>query len=149
MAGKAIGWRAAAGWLSDKIGRKAMLVFAYGGGMLAAWPVFSLIAAADGNLVVITVLCIVPLLINSGYSAISAVVKAELFPAHVRALGVALPYALANAVFGGTAESVALHFKGIGHESYFYLYITGILAVGLLVALRMRDTRRTSLIQED
>ena len=106
-------------------------------------------AGAGGNLVTITVLCIVPLLINSGYSSISAVVKAELFPAHVRALGVALPYALANAVFGGTAEAVALRFKGAGLESGFYLYIAGILAVGLLVALLMRDTRRTSLIQED
>ena len=122
---------------------------AFGGGVLAAYPVFSLIAGAGGNLVVVTVLCIVPLLINSGYSAISAVVKAELFPAHVRALGVALPYALANAVFGGTAEAVALRFKGAGHESGFYLYIAGILAVGLLVAVTMRDTRRTSLIQED
>lgn len=138
-----------AGWVSDKVGRKPMLIFAYGGGMLAAWPVFSLIAAADGNLVVITALCVAPLLINSGYSAISAVVKAELFPVHVRALGVALPYALANAVFGGTAESVALHFKAAGRESHFYLYIAGVLAVGLLVAVSMRDTRRNSLIQED
>ena len=138
-----------AGWISDRVGRKAMLIFAFGGGVLAAYPVFSLIAGAGGNLVLVTALCIVPLLINSGYSAISAVVKAELFPAHVRALGVALPYALANAVFGGTAEAVALRFKGAGHESVFYLYIAGVLAVGLLVAVTMRDTRRTSLIHED
>jgi MHS family alpha-ketoglutarate permease-like MFS transporter len=138
-----------AGWISDRVGRKAMLIFAFGGGVLAAYPVFSLIAGAGGDLVVVTVLCIVPLLINSGYSSISAVVKAELFPAHVRALGVALPYALANALFGGTAEAVALRFKGAGHESGFYLYVAAILAVGLLVSLAMRDTRRTSLIHED
>jgi MHS family alpha-ketoglutarate permease-like MFS transporter len=138
-----------AGWISDRVGRKTMLIVAFGGGVLAAYPVFSLIAGAGGNLVLVTALCILPLLINSGYSSISAVVKAELFPAHVRALGVALPYALANAVFGGTAEAVALHFKGAGHESGFYLYVAVILAVGLLVSLMMRDTRRTSLIHED
>ncbi|MCQ0011853.1 ATP-binding protein [Actinomadura madurae] len=44
------------------------------------------------------------LVIVSGYTSANAVVKAELFPTHVRALGVALPYALANALFGGTAE---------------------------------------------
>jgi MHS family alpha-ketoglutarate permease-like MFS transporter len=139
----------AAGWISDRVGRKRMLIFAFGGGVLAAYPVFSLIAASGGNLVLVTALCILPLLINSGYSAISAVVKAELFPAHVRALGVALPYALANAVFGGTAEAVALGFKGAGRESGFYLYVAAVLAVGLLVALSMRDTQRTSLIHED
>ncbi len=49
------------------------------------------------------------MVIVTGYTAINAVVKAELFPAHIRALGVALPYVIANTIFGGTAELVALH----------------------------------------
>ena len=69
------------------------------------------------------------LVIVTGYTAINAVVKAELFPAHIRALGVALPYALANAIFGGTAEYVALWFKSSGMESGFYWYVTGMIAV--------------------
>jgi MHS family alpha-ketoglutarate permease-like MFS transporter len=60
-----------------------------------------------------------------------------------------LPYALANALFGGTAEAVALGFKGAGMESGFDLYVAAVLAVGLLVALTMRDTKATSLIHED
>jgi MHS family alpha-ketoglutarate permease-like MFS transporter len=77
------------------------------------------------------------------------VVKSELFPTRVRALGVALPYALANAVFGGTAELAAETFKKVGLESGFYLYVSAILALGCIVALRMRDTQKTSLIAED
>ncbi len=61
------------------------------------------------------------LLIVTGYTSINAVVKAELFPAHIRALGVALPYALANTMFGGTAEYVALWFKAVGHRAALLL----------------------------
>jgi len=84
-----------------------------------------------------------------GYSAVSAVVKAELFPAHVRALGVALPYATANAVFGGTAEYVALGLKKAGHESGFYIYVAVMMALAFLIAIRLRDTNRESRILED
>lgn len=136
------------GWLSDRVARKPMMITAFGVGALMAYPAFSAIAAAQ-SLPVIAILCIAPLMINACFSSISAVVKAELFPAHIRALGVALPYAIANAIFGGTAESVALWFKGAGHEDHFYLYIAAVMCVGLLVSLLMRDTRRASLIQED
>ena len=60
------------------------------------------------------------LIIVTGYTSINAVVKAELFPAKVRALGVGFPHAVTVAIFGGTAEYVALAFKDAGHESYFY-----------------------------
>jgi len=76
-------------------------------------------------------------------------VKAELFPAHIRALGVALPYALANTLFGGTAEVVALKFKDAGFERGFYCYVTAMIAVSLVVYLMMKDTRTNSQIVED
>jgi len=72
-----------------------------------------------------------------------------MFPAHIRALGVALPYALANTIFGGTAEYVALKFKAAGWEQGFYWYVTAMIGISLIVYLRMRDTRRDSLIAED
>ena len=81
--------------------------------------------------------------------AINAVVKAELFPAHIRALGVALPYALANTLFGGTAEFVALWFKQAGMEQAFYIYVTVMIGISLGVYVRMRDTAKHSLIRED
>jgi len=89
------------------------------------------------------------MLVQAGYTAINAVVKAELYPSHVRTLGVALPYALANATFGGTAEYVALWFKSAGIESGFYIYASIIMALGFLVVLFMPDTRRHSRILED
>jgi MFS transporter, MHS family, alpha-ketoglutarate permease len=89
------------------------------------------------------------LLIVTGYTSINAVVKAELFPSHIRALGVALPYALANTLFGGTAEYVALWFKHQGMERGFYWYVTGMIALSLVVYLRMRDTKHHSRIEED
>ena len=75
-------------------------------------------------------------------------VKAELFPAHVRALGVALPYALANALSGGTAEPLALGWKEAGIESTFYWYVSGVLLIGFVVSCLIRDTRTHSLIKE-
>ncbi len=135
------------GYFSDLVGRKLMLISAFGLGMLVAVPIFSTIATTT-SVVMAILLCSIPLLINSGYSSISAVVKSEMFPAHVRALGVALPYALANAVFGGTAEPLALGWKTAHHESYFYWYVAGVLAVGFVVSLLLRDTRKHSLILE-
>jgi MFS transporter, MHS family, alpha-ketoglutarate permease len=89
------------------------------------------------------------LVIVSGYTSINAVVKAELFPAEVRALGVGLPYALTVAIFGGSAEYVALWMKKAGHESWFYWYITGCILVSLLVYLLMKDTKHTSRLNEE
>ena len=87
--------------------------------------------------------------IVSCYSSVNAVVKAEMFPTEVRALGVALPYALANAIFGGTAEYVALWFKQAGHEGWYFTYVTVVIGLSLLVYVLMRDTRTHSRIMED
>ncbi len=89
------------------------------------------------------------MLLQTGYSATGSVVKAELFPTSVRALGVGLPYAIANALFGGSAESLALWFKTIGHEAGFYVYASVMLVFAFLVTLWLPDTRRTSQIVED
>jgi len=83
-------------------------------------------------------------LIVAGYTSINAVVKAELFPTKVRATGVGLPYALTVSIFGGTAESIALWIKSIGHETWFYYYLTAVIATSLLVYLTMRDTKHRS-----
>jgi len=136
------------GWISDKVGRKPLLLFAYGGGMLATWPLLSAIAGAT-NAFAAFGLIMIALTFQSGYSSISGLFKAEMFPAHIRALGVALPYALANSIFGGSAEAVALSFKADGVESNFYIYVTAILLVGFITVILLPDTRKTSLIEED
>jgi len=80
--------------------------------------------------------------IASFYTSISGVVKAELFPTEVRALGVGLTYAVANAAFGGTAEYVALWLKSAGREPWFAWYVASMVAIGLAASLWMPDTRR-------
>ena len=81
------------------------------------------------------------LVIVTGYTSINAVVKAELFPGHIRALGVALPYAIANTLFGGTAEYVALALKDAGHERWFYIYVSVVIGFSLITYATMRDTK--------
>ncbi|KAF1725237.1 MFS transporter [Pseudoxanthomonas japonensis] len=136
------------GALSDKIGRRRILI-AFGVlGTLCTVPILSQLqdvqSATQAFWLVMAALVIV-----SGYTAINAVVKAELFPVEIRALGVGLPYALTVAIFGGTADAVALWFKRIGHETGFYWYVTACIACSLLVYLWMPDTRETSLIDRD
>jgi MHS family alpha-ketoglutarate permease-like MFS transporter len=136
------------GHLSDRLGRKTTLILAFGSGTLLTYPIFSAIShesSAWAAFGLVTALC----LIHSGYSSVSAVVKSELFPTAIRAMGVALPYAIANTIFGGTAEYVALWFKTQGLESGFYVYVAGIMFVALLIAIRIRNTNVTSLIHED
>ena len=134
------------GALSDRIGRRPLLI-AFGVlGTLGTVPLFHAIALADSPVIAfLLVMC--GLVAVSGYTAINAVVKAELFPAHIRALGVALPYAIANAAFGGSAEYVALLFKSLGAEQGFYWYVAGLIAVSLIVFVRMSDTRAGSTIR--
>jgi MHS family alpha-ketoglutarate permease-like MFS transporter len=136
-----------AGWLSDVFGRKRTLAIAFGASALVAVPVLSAIATVQSPLEAY-LLCLVPLLCLSGYTALSAIIKAELYPAHVRALGVAVPYALAMAIFGGNAEAAALYFKGIGFESAYFWLVATIMAMSCVVALRMRDTRLHSRIED-
>ncbi|QSA96925.1 MFS transporter [Methylococcus sp. EFPC2] len=137
-----------AGALSDKIGRKPLMAGFGVLGLLFTVPIFSALeTAGDPNLAFLLVLG--ALAIVTGYTSINAVVKAELFPAHIRALGVALPYSLANTLFGGTAEYAALWFKTEGIERGFYWYVSAMVGLSLIVYLRMRDTGRHSLIVED
>jgi MFS transporter, MHS family, alpha-ketoglutarate permease len=136
------------GALSDKIGRRPMLITFGVLATLCPWPVMTTIARTDQPVVTLGLLMI-PLTIMSFYSAISGLFKAELFPIGVRALGVALPYALANSLFGGSAEYVALWFKNSGGESTFYLYVSAVVLVGLVISVAMRDTRTHSRIDHD
>ncbi|OYX36479.1 MAG: alpha-ketoglutarate permease [Caulobacterales bacterium 32-69-10] len=129
------------GWLSDKIGRRNCLIAFGVGTTLTTVPIFTALANV-GTPLGAFLLILAALAIVSLYTSISGLFKAELFPMEVRALGVGLSYALGNAMFGGTAEYVALWFKQAGHEQWFYWYVTGMCALALAVTLSMRDLRK-------
>ena len=117
------GAAAADGGLSDRIGRRAnIIVFAAGASLLTV-PILSALARS-GSVATAALLVLAGLTINSFYTSVSGMFKAEMFPLHLRALGVGLAYGVGNALFGGTAENVALAFKQSGHESGFYWYVT-------------------------
>ena len=136
------------GAISDRIGRKPVMATFGLLGVIFTVPLFTALETVKDPFTAF-LLVMAALVIVTGYTSINAVVKAELFPAHIRALGVALPYALANTLFGGTAEYVALWFKDQGMEQAFYWYVTGMIGLSLIVYLSMRDTKRHSLIRED
>ena len=137
-----------AGRISDSIGRKPMMIFFGVGATLFTYPLFVALERTHEVLPAF-MLVMASLVIVTGYTSINAIIKAEMFPADIRALGVALPFAIANAVFGGTAEYVALWLKNAGHERWFYIYISLLAAASLVAYVRMRETKHTSLIEED
>jgi MHS family alpha-ketoglutarate permease-like MFS transporter len=136
------------GWISDSIGRKPLLIGFGVAGTLFSVPILTAVSHASSEWTVFW-LILAALVIVSGYTSINAVVKAEMFPAEVRALGVGFPYAITVALFGGTAESVALYFKKIGHEPLYYWYVTACICCSLLVYVFSVDTKKTSLLDKD
>jgi MFS transporter, MHS family, alpha-ketoglutarate permease len=131
------------GAISDRIGRKALLIWFGVMGTIFTIPLLDTLEAARSGMMAFLLIAGAWMIV-AGYTSINAVVKAELFPTHVRATGVGLPYAVTVSIFGGTAESIALWFQSIGHQRWFYYYLTAVIATSLIVYVTMRDTKRAS-----
>ena len=131
------------GAVSDRIGRKPLLIFFGIAGTISTVPILTTLKDAKSPLVAFLLICAAWLFV-AGYTSINAIVKAELFPTNVRALGVGLPYAITVSVFGGTAPAIALYFKSLGHEHWFYYYLSGMIFLSLLIYSSMRDTKHDS-----
>lgn len=136
------------GTLSDRVGRKPLLIGFGVLGTIFTVPLLTTLSNTTSQWSAFFLL-LAGLIIVSGYTSINAIVKAELFPAQIRALGVGLPYGITVAIFGGTVEYLALWFKKIGHEPYFYWYITTCILLSLIVYVFMRDSKETSKLNED
>lgn len=134
------------GALSDRIGRRTSMLWFGALGAIFTWPILALLHTVQSP-VLAFLLIIVALAIVSLYTSISGLVKAEMFPPEVRALGVGLAYAVANALFGGSAEYVALGLKSIGLEQTFYWYVSGMMVLAFLVSLRL--PRQASYLHHD
>ncbi|MBC3502589.1 MFS transporter [Pseudomonas sp. SWRI59] len=136
------------GLLADRIGvRTNMIIF----GTLATFLVIPLLTAIKSTQdpYVAFSLVVAGLLIAAFYTPVTGVLKADLYPGTVRALGVGLPYAVGAAMFGGSAEYVALTFRASGIEEYFYVYVSVIGAITLISALLMPDLGKHGYLDGD
>jgi MHS family alpha-ketoglutarate permease-like MFS transporter len=137
-----------AGRLSDRVGRRPLLLYFGIAGTLLTVPLLTLLSGTR-NPVVAFLLMMIGLSVVTGYTSINAIVKAELFPTKIRALGVGLPYAITVAVFGGSAEYIALGLKKAGVESLFYWYVSACVLISLVVYWTMRETSSSSELEKD
>ncbi|MGW5921767.1 MFS transporter [Nocardia fluminea] len=137
-----------AGGLSDRIGRRKLLIFFGVAGTVLTVPIMTALAHTSNALAAFG-LMMTALVIVTGYTSINSIVKAELFPTKIRALGVGLPYALTVAIFGGTAEMIALALKKAGLESLYFFYVAGCIAISLVTYYFMRETSAASTIDAD
>jgi MHS family alpha-ketoglutarate permease-like MFS transporter len=136
------------GMLSDRIGIRPCMILFTGTAALLVVPILEALRTTTSPLQAF-VLVAGGLLIASFYTPIAGLVKAELFPAEIRALGVGLPYAIANAMFGGTAEYVALHLRAANNESAFFYYVAGLALVALTASLILPNLRRHGYLDGD
>lgn len=120
------------GWLSDRVGRKTLLVFFGVGGVLYTWFLITVLPQATNEFAAFGIL-FGGFVILTGYTSINALVKAQLFPTHVRALGVGLGYAAANSLFGGTAPLLYAGAQSAGQVPLFVIYVTAVIAASLVV----------------
>ncbi|MFB1295731.1 MFS transporter [Mycobacterium sp. pW049] len=120
------------GMVSDKVGRKPLLVFFGVGGLFWTYVLITFLPETQSPLASFALVA-VGYVILTGYTSINALVKSELFPARVRALGVGVGYALANSIFGGTAPLIYQAMKEQGHVPLFIAYVTVCIAVSLFV----------------
>ncbi|MEO5688853.1 MAG: MFS family transporter [Burkholderiaceae bacterium] len=127
------------GMLSDRIGRRMSMMLFGALGTLLTVPLMTAIGSAATPVIAGVLIC-VALAVVSLYTSVSAIVKAEMFPAQVRALGVGVGYAISNAIFGGSAELVALQLKAWQMESTFFWYVTVMMVIVFLVSLRLPRT---------
>ncbi|MHC5256464.1 MFS transporter [Streptomyces sp. UC4497] len=136
------------GALSDRVGRRPVMFGFSIGCMVLTVPVMTFLGHTS-NPWVAFLLMTLALAFVTGYSALAAIVKAEMFPTKVRALGVGLPHALVTATFGGLTEPVALALKQNGHETVFFWYVTGCVALTLLATLLVREPSRDSRLETE
>jgi MFS transporter, MHS family, alpha-ketoglutarate permease len=136
------------GALSDRIGRRQSMVLFGFFATIGTVPLLHALKDVTSPYMAF-VLVVVALAIVSFYTSISGLIKAEMFPPEVRALGVGLSYAVANAIFGGSAEYVALWLKQAGSETTFYWYVTAMCAIGLLVSFTMRDPSKVGYLRHE
>lgn len=131
------------GLIGDRIGRKPVLLFFAAGGVVYTWVLVTCLSHARKPVTAFLML-LMGYIFLTGYTSISAVVKSDLFPTDVRALGVGMAHGFANSLFGGTAPLIYVWAKQGDAIPAFIGYVTALSAVTLLTILFGLTTRTAS-----
>ncbi|USX53939.1 MFS transporter [Lentzea sp. HUAS12] len=133
----------AAGAISDRYGRRPVMLGFSVAGILLTVPILTVLGRTTNPWAAFGIM-VLGLTFLSGYTALSAIIKAEMFPTNVRALGVGLPHAIVTATFGGLSEPIALALKQAGRESAYFWWVTGCISLTLIATLLVREPSRNS-----
>lgn len=127
-----------AGWLSDRVGRKTVMVTSLVGFVLAGWPLFVL--TDHGTFLAALCAQLVFALLLAGLQGPMPAAMVEMFPARTRLSGIGVGYNISLAVFGGTAPLVSTwlvaHTGSIMAPAYYLIFLA---AVSLVAALGWRS----------
>ncbi|TVT51586.1 MFS transporter [Amycolatopsis rhizosphaerae] len=126
------------GKLSDRFGRKPVFLV-YGAAFLVLS--FPLMAALNGSALRLGLLMALALFFLGAFVGIMPAYFAELFPTHVRASGVGVPYSIMVALFGGTAPYVLTWLHVHGLEWLFSCYLVVLVAVGIVTTMLTPETK--------
>ncbi|MDP9905855.1 MULTISPECIES: MFS transporter [Arthrobacter] len=126
------------GKLSDRIGRKPVLIVSSAGAALLHFPMTWLLKDSPWQL---AVSMSVMLFFIAGSASIVPAVYAELFPTKIRTVGVGVPYSICVAVFGGTAPYLQTWLGSIGQANMFNVYAVILLAIGIAFAFMIPETK--------
>ncbi|KXF49374.1 hypothetical protein AXA44_24980 [Rhodococcus sp. SC4] len=133
------------GRLSDRLGRRPILITHAIAFFVSAIPIYLLMSS--GSFWAAMVVQIPAMLIMSCYSGPGTAGLTELFPTRLRYSGMALPYNLSSALFGGTAPFMAtalIAWLGTPLAPAFWAMAVAIPT--LVIYLRMKETAFTPLL---
>ncbi|WP_433502295.1 MFS transporter [Pseudonocardia halophobica] len=134
-----------AGMLTDRFGRRPVLISAYVLYLILAWPAFALLGATS-SIVVVTLVYVVYMAVN-GLAQVPAFPQfTELFPRRIRYTGVALGFNIGTILAGGTAPYVAAQLvESTGNAMSPAFWVLGVALVGLVTVFTLRETGKDRL----